>query len=93
MMTDRYGWNLSVYDRLHVPVITPSAGEKTTVTYEVLVEKRRSGEGRWFATENYTDSGADSPGRLHHPGPGSHEARADPGCRPVTGPRPADGRP
>ncbi|MFD9303005.1 hypothetical protein ACFWCB_10060 [Streptomyces sp. NPDC060048] len=64
MMTDRYGWNLSVYDRLHVPVTTPSAGEKTTVTYEVLVEKRRSGEGRWFATENYTDSGADSPGRL-----------------------------
>jgi hypothetical protein len=64
MMTDRYGWNLSVYDRLHVPVITPSAGETATVTYEVLVEKRRSGEGRWFDTENYTDSGADSPGRL-----------------------------
>lgn len=64
MMTDRYGWNLSVYDRLHVPVTTPSAGETATVTYEVLVEKRRSGEGRWFDTENYTDSGADSPGRL-----------------------------
>ncbi|EGG44404.1 hypothetical protein SGM_5219 [Streptomyces griseoaurantiacus M045] len=64
MMTDRYGWNLSVYDRLHVPVSTPSAGETDTVTYEVLVEKRRSGEGRWFDTENYTDSGADSPGRL-----------------------------
>ncbi|MDH6522192.1 hypothetical protein [Streptomyces sp. SAI-090] len=64
MMTDRYGWNLSVYDRLHVPVITPSAGETATVTYEVLVEKRRSGVGRWFDTENYTDSGANSPGRL-----------------------------
>lgn len=64
MMTDRYGWNLSVYDRLHVPVTTPSAGESATVTYEVLVEKRRSGEGRWFDTENYTDSGADSRGRL-----------------------------
>ncbi|WP_328730705.1 hypothetical protein OHT20_00320 [Streptomyces caniferus] len=64
MMTDHYGWNLSVYDRLHVPVITPSAGETTTITYEVLVEKRRSGEGRWFDTENYTDSGANSPGRL-----------------------------
>lgn len=64
MMTDRYGWNLSVFDRLHVPVTTPSAGETATVTYEVLVEKRRSGEGRWFDTENYTDSGADSPGRL-----------------------------
>lgn len=64
MMTDRYGWNLSVYDRLHVPVTTPSAGETATVTYEVLVEKRRSGEGRWLDTENHTDSGADSPGRL-----------------------------
>ncbi|MEH0542343.1 hypothetical protein QA802_04375 [Streptomyces sp. B21-105] len=64
MMTDLYGWNLSVFDRLHVPVTTPSAGETATVTYEVLVEKRRSGEGRWFDTENYTDSGADSPGRL-----------------------------
>lgn len=64
MMTDRYGWNLSVYDRLHVPVITPSVGETATVTYEVLVEKRRSGEGQWFDTENYTDSGADSSGRL-----------------------------
>ncbi|MFI0084654.1 hypothetical protein [Streptomyces bobili] len=64
MMTDRYGWNLSVFDRLHVPVITPSAGETAAVTYEVVVEKRRSGEGRWFDTENYTDSGADSPGRL-----------------------------
>ncbi len=64
MMTDRYGWNLSVFDRLHVPVTTPSAGETAGITYEVVVEKRRSGEGNWFDTENYTDSGADSPGRL-----------------------------
>ncbi|MEU5532195.1 hypothetical protein [Streptomyces sp. NPDC020362] len=28
------------------------------------MEKRRSGCGRWFSTENIADSGADSPGRL-----------------------------
>lgn len=34
MMTGRYGWNLSVYDRLHVPVTTPSVGESATVTHD-----------------------------------------------------------
>lgn len=64
LMTDQYGWNLSVFDRLTVPTTAPSAGATATVTYNVLVEKRRLGAGRWFIEENYTDSGAGSAGRL-----------------------------
>jgi hypothetical protein len=64
LLTDRFGWNLSVYDRMPTPSTGPSAGETRVVTYEVQVEKRRRGGGHWFSTENITDSGADSPGRL-----------------------------
>ncbi|MGW3460588.1 hypothetical protein ACWDE9_13745, partial [Streptomyces olivaceoviridis] len=64
LMTDRFGWNLAVFDRMPTPTAAPSAGETTTVTYQVQVEKRRGGSGHWFSTENITDSGADSPGRL-----------------------------
>ncbi|MFC5668445.1 hypothetical protein ACFP3U_36490 [Kitasatospora misakiensis] len=64
LLTDRFGWNLSCYDRLPTPTTAPSAAEATAVTYQVQVEKRRAGGGRWFSTENITDSGADSPGRL-----------------------------
>jgi hypothetical protein len=46
------------------PTTMPSTGESTSVTYQVQVEKRRAGVGRWFSTENITDFGADSPGRL-----------------------------
>ncbi|WP_067891791.1 hypothetical protein [Nocardia vaccinii] len=64
LMTDLYGWNLSVYDRLTVPTTAPTAGTTAAVTYNVLVEKRRLGAGRWFVEENYTDTGAGSAGRL-----------------------------
>ncbi|MDX3745320.1 hypothetical protein [Streptomyces sp. AK08-02] len=64
VLTARFGWNLSVYDRLPVPTTAPSAGETASVTYQVQIEKRRAGSGRWFSTENITDSGADSSGRL-----------------------------
>jgi hypothetical protein len=64
LLTDRFGWNLAVYDRMPAPVRTPSAGETSTVTYQVQVEKRRRGGGHWFSTENITDSGVGSPGRL-----------------------------
>lgn len=64
LLTDRFGWNLSAYDRMPTPMAGPSAGETASVTYQVQVEKRRKGSGRWFSTENITDSGADSPGRL-----------------------------
>ncbi|MEU9291750.1 hypothetical protein AB0D57_45870 [Streptomyces sp. NPDC048275] len=64
LLTDRFGWNLSLYDRLPAPTAAPSAGGKASVTYQVQIEKHRAGGGRWFSTENITDSGADSPGRL-----------------------------
>jgi hypothetical protein len=64
LLTGRFGWNLSVYDRMPAPSRAPSVAETTTVTYKVQVEKRRAGGGHWFSTENITDSGADSPGRL-----------------------------
>lgn len=64
LLTDRFGWNLSVYDRMPAPTRAPSIGETAAVTYQVQVEKRRAGGGHWFSTENITDSGADSPGRL-----------------------------
>ncbi|MEV8336736.1 hypothetical protein [Streptomyces niveus] len=64
LLTDRFGWNLSAYDRMPAPTRAPSAGDGPIVTYQVPVEKRRAGNGRWFSTENVTDSGADSMGRL-----------------------------
>ncbi|MCZ2524370.1 hypothetical protein [Streptomyces sp. HB2AG] len=64
LLTDQFGWNLSQYDCMPVPTASPSAGETTSVTYQIQVEKHRAGKGRWFSTENVTDSGADSPGRL-----------------------------
>ncbi|MEU4850659.1 hypothetical protein [Streptomyces gilvosporeus] len=64
LLTDRFAWNLSIYDRMPTPTTVPSAGETASVTYQVQVEKRRAGGGRWFSTENITDFGADSPGRL-----------------------------
>ncbi|MCZ4098064.1 hypothetical protein [Streptomyces sp. H39-C1] len=64
LLTDRFAWNLSLYHRLPAPTTAPSAGETKAVTYHVQLEKRRAGGGRWFSTENITDSGADSPGRL-----------------------------
>jgi hypothetical protein len=64
LLTDLFGWNLAVYDRMPAPVRTPSVGETAMVTYQVQVEKRRRGGGHWFSTENITDSGASSSGRL-----------------------------
>ncbi|MGY5072349.1 hypothetical protein [Streptomyces griseus] len=64
LLTDRFAWNASVYDHMPTPTSAPSAGEKSSVTYQVQIEKRRKGHGRWFDTENITDSGADSSGRL-----------------------------
>ncbi|MFB7010277.1 MULTISPECIES: hypothetical protein [unclassified Streptomyces] len=64
LLTDRFAWNLKVYDRMPAPTTGPSAGEKTAITYQVQVEKYRAGRGRWFSTENITDFSADSPGRL-----------------------------
>jgi hypothetical protein len=64
LLTDQFAWNLAAYDRLPAPTTAPSSGERTAVTYQMRLEKRRAGGGRWFSTENVTDSGAGSPGRL-----------------------------
>lgn len=64
LMTNQWSWNLSMYDRMPVPLRTPSAGETSTVTYQVQVEKHRAGFGRWWDSVNITDSGAGSDGRL-----------------------------
>ncbi|XUZ24613.1 hypothetical protein ACQVDT_06410 [Streptomyces sp. RMIT01] len=64
LLTDQFAWNLRIYDRMPAPTTGPSVGEKTSITYQVQVEKHRAGRGRWFSTENITDSGAASTGRL-----------------------------
>ncbi|MGW6209820.1 hypothetical protein ACWF9B_40020 [Streptomyces sp. NPDC055089] len=64
LMTDRFGWNLAVFDRMPTPTRAPSVAETASITYQVQIEKRRAGNSRWFSTENITDSGADSSGRL-----------------------------
>ncbi|MBV6703353.1 hypothetical protein KV557_40815 [Kitasatospora aureofaciens] len=63
LLTDRFGWNLGVYDRLPTPTTAPSAGTGA-LTYRIEVEKRRQGGGRWFSTENVADVGPGSSGRL-----------------------------
>ncbi|WP_097991013.1 hypothetical protein [Streptomyces sp. f51] len=64
LLMAEYGWNLSVINRAVVPRATPDPGQDGHPTYRIPVEKRRRGGGRWFETENVTDYGADSPGRL-----------------------------
>ncbi|QKW52661.1 hypothetical protein [Streptomyces buecherae] len=64
LLLAEYGWNLSVIDRAEVPRATPDPGSQGQVTYRILVEKRRRGGGSWYDTENVTDHGAGTPGRL-----------------------------
>ncbi|MEV0502982.1 hypothetical protein AB0I84_36060 [Streptomyces spectabilis] len=64
LLLAEYGWNLSVIDRAEVPRATPDPGGQGQVTYRILVEKRRRGGGSWYDTENVTDHGAGTPGRL-----------------------------
>ncbi|MET9086425.1 hypothetical protein ABZX77_31870 [Streptomyces sp. NPDC004237] len=64
LLLAEYGWNLSVIDRAEVPRATPDPGGQGQVTYRILVEKRRRGGGSWYETENVTDHGAGTPGRL-----------------------------
>lgn len=64
LLTDKFAWNLAAYNRMPAPTALPSVGERAAITYQVSVEKRRAGQGRWYSTENITDAGADSDGRL-----------------------------
>ena len=63
LMTE-FGWNLSVIDRAQTPKAAPDQGQDGQPTYRIPVEKRKRGGGRWFETENVTDHGAGSSGRL-----------------------------
>lgn len=60
LMTE-FGWNLSVINMMPTPTAGPDPGRDGYPTYTVKVRKFR---GDRFETENITDSGADSPGRL-----------------------------
>ncbi|WP_049650384.1 hypothetical protein [Kitasatospora sp. MY 5-36] len=65
LLLAEYGWNLSVIDRAEVPRAAPDpGGDDGKVTYRIPVEKRRRGGGEWYETENVTDHGAGTPGRL-----------------------------
>ncbi|WP_125261832.1 hypothetical protein [Streptomyces alboflavus] len=64
LLLAEYGWNQSVIDRAEVPRATPDPGGQGQVTYRILVEKRRRGGGSWYDTENVTDHGAGTAGRL-----------------------------
>ncbi|NML54970.1 hypothetical protein HHL19_35185 [Streptomyces sp. R302] len=64
LLMAEYGWNLSVINRAVVPQASPDPGWDGHPTYRIPIEKRKRGRGRWFETENVTDHGADSPGRL-----------------------------
>ncbi|WP_405958140.1 hypothetical protein [Streptomyces phaeochromogenes] len=64
LLLAEFGWNLSVIDRARVPRASPDPGQDGRPTYRLPVEKRRRGAGRWYETENVTDTGAGSPGRL-----------------------------
>ncbi|WP_232838232.1 hypothetical protein [Streptomyces geranii] len=63
LMTE-FGWNLSVIDRLAVPQAAADQGADGRPTYTVGLVKPRRGPGNWFESENVTDLGANSPGRL-----------------------------
>ncbi|MFC5724162.1 hypothetical protein ACFP1Z_28745 [Streptomyces gamaensis] len=64
LLMAEYGWNLSVIDRAVTPRAVPDPGSDGHPTYRIPLEKHRRGAGRYYETENVTDSGAGSPGRL-----------------------------
>lgn len=64
LLLARYGWNLSVIDRVEVPRALPDQGVDGNPTYRIALDKPRRGPGRRRETRNVTDDGADSPGRL-----------------------------
>ena len=64
LLLAEFGWNLSVIDRIAVPLASPDPGQDGKATYRIPLQKRRRGSGNWYETENVTDHGAGSPGRL-----------------------------
>lgn len=56
-----FGWNLSVINVMPTPTAAPDFGGDGHPTYNIKVWKHK---GKRFESENVTDTGASSPGRL-----------------------------
>ncbi|MEZ0070633.1 hypothetical protein ABIA32_006686 [Streptacidiphilus sp. MAP12-20] len=61
LLMAEFGWNLAVIDVMPAPTAVPDPGRDGHPTYTVEVWKYK---GRRSETENVTDTGAGSPGRL-----------------------------
>ena len=63
LMTE-FGWNLSVINELAVPRSSPDPGLDGQPTYRVEIVKPRRDRSRYHETQNFTDVGASSAGRV-----------------------------
>lgn len=61
LLMAEFGWNLAVINAMPTPTTAPDPGRDGRPTYTISIKKYR---GDRFETENVTDTGADSPGRL-----------------------------
>ncbi|WP_329143142.1 hypothetical protein OIU91_05105 [Streptomyces sp. NBC_01456] len=61
LLMAEFGWNLSVINVMPTPKAAPDSGSNGRPTYRIPVRKHKGGRSE---TENATDAGADSPGRL-----------------------------
>lgn len=61
LLVVEFGWNLSVINVMPTPRAAPDQGRDGHPTYKVKVRKHK---GDRFETENVTDTGAGTPGRL-----------------------------
>ncbi|WP_326615313.1 hypothetical protein OG949_41165 (plasmid) [Streptomyces scopuliridis] len=61
LLMAQFGWNLSVINVMPTPKAAPDPGPDGRPTYRIPVRKHK---GYRSETENTTDTGADSPGRL-----------------------------
>jgi len=64
LLMSEHGWNMSVIDKLEVPLASPDPGQDGNPTYRIPLEKPRRGSGDHFETRNITDDGSASQGRL-----------------------------
>jgi len=61
LLMAEFGWNLAVIDVMPTPTAAPDPGPDSHRTYTIQIWKHR---GKRFESENVTDTGAGSPGRL-----------------------------
>lgn len=63
LLMAQFSWNLAVIDVMPTPKATPDPGTDGRPTYRIPIRKHKGSSTR-TETENVTDTGADSPGRL-----------------------------